>query len=138
MNWIRKRLLPGIEYFSFFALFLPGVLVSAAGLTSFIFMIDYEILRPHKQLIEKSLNMGATTAGIGLVGLMGSAFLAAMHDAAVDRECQEFEEQHNQNNKISYPYPKCQTCKYYSRTPLLPCAVHPELKVDCSDWEPPS
>lgn len=30
---------------------------------------------------------------------------------------------------------ECTSCKYYSGNSLLPCAVHPELKRNCSDWE---
>jgi hypothetical protein len=30
----------------------------------------------------------------------------------------------------------CRNCKYFSGEMLLPCAVHPELKENCSDREP--
>lgn len=30
---------------------------------------------------------------------------------------------------------ECTDCKYYYGSEYLPCAVHPELKRDCSDWE---
>lgn len=30
---------------------------------------------------------------------------------------------------------ECANCKYYHGDPLLPCAVHPELKRNCGDWK---
>ncbi|MCX7592184.1 MAG: hypothetical protein N2235_00195 [Fischerella sp.] len=141
MNWIRECLLPKMEYFCYFTIFLPGILISTGALTSYSLLTTEEFLQPHKQLIEKSLKVGAIASSIGLIGLTGSAFLAAMYDQAVGNSQLEFEEQQSYKIKSSSPYSKhskCRNCKFYSGKYLLPCAVHPELKVDCPDWEPRS
>ncbi|MBD2770970.1 hypothetical protein [Iningainema tapete] len=122
-----------------------------------------ELLTPNRSTFEKMVLYGSAGTGAGLILIGAGAGIARIslektkNDLAKEfldnwseferlkkscRECRHYKGGGHCSLHIKSKFDcgdreekqECTSCKYYYGDPLLPCAVHPELKKNCSDW----
>ena len=104
------------------------------GLGSVSIIKVSELLSPYRPTIQKTLFYGSAASGAGLflIGLANG--LGVISERLSESESRriycDIEEAKRQSK-----YAQCFRCKYYSSEELLPCALHPNLKENCADWE---
>lgn len=115
---------------------LLGGGTNLAGLTAAGMVKLGKISLPHCQIEKVLIYANAVTgAGLFLIGV-GQSLDVTIGDYLLEQEFQRSLDEPDQQTAQSDPVPStCLQCRYFSNNSLLPCAVHPNLKDPCTDWE---
>lgn len=95
-----------------------------------------KIFKSKPEMIVELFHTGGLFLGGGLI-LMGGTMAVCdkLNDLECDQLMAELENDERNLKEITIP-DDCKKCKYFHCSKYLPCAVNPELKVECGDWEP--
>ncbi|MBA3921413.1 MAG: hypothetical protein H0X31_06830 [Nostocaceae cyanobacterium] len=113
------------------AVFSATAITSTPAIIAKTVIKSMSIHPPTEQLFDDVVDYSTVVAGVGLisfvVGFSGGVACGGFGDEYEDRERMVILKED--------VFLQCLKCKYYSRSSVLPCAVHPQPEIDCPDFE---
>lgn len=110
-----------------------GVAASAAGIVGIAANRVAKLWQDQQPALQNILFAGTGAIGGGMMMVGTSMAIADNFRSSTQQQPITFSDV--PPAKLTVPI-GCTGCKYFSGEKLLPCAVHPELKENCTDHEP--